>query len=72
MKRADVLLVLVARMRVALAAAGLAWLLGWQPGVGGRVVAAVFVVTVLVMDAAGSGPEKRLLGGARRRSAGAR
>lgn len=72
MNRSDLLLVVVARLRVALALAGLAWLLGFQPGVGGRVLLAVLVATVLVVDTASAESERRLSGGGRRRTAGVR
>ncbi|MGW4894423.1 hypothetical protein ACWEQL_19445 [Kitasatospora sp. NPDC004240] len=71
MKRSDVVLVLVARVRLALAAAGLGWLLGWQPGAAVRVALGVLVVAVLVVDTAGNESERRTAGGMRRRTAGA-
>ncbi|AUY51925.1 hypothetical protein [Streptomyces sp. CB01881] len=74
MNRSEVLLVLMTRLRVALAVAGLAWLLGVQPGLGGRVLLAVLVVTVLAVDTASTESERRLFlrGAGRRRAEGAR
>ncbi|MEU3494433.1 hypothetical protein ABZ747_13200 [Kitasatospora cineracea] len=72
MSRSELLLVVVGRLRVALAVAGLAWLAGWQPGAGSRVLLAVLVATVLVVDTASAESERRLIGGGRRRTAGVR
>jgi hypothetical protein len=44
-------LVLVARLRLVLAIAGVAWLLGYSPAVAGRVVVGLVVGLVLVLDA---------------------
>ena len=45
-------LLLLARLRAGLAVAGVAWLLGYSPPVGGRIVTGVLVLLVLVLDAA--------------------
>jgi len=45
-------LALVARLRLVLAIAGVAWLLGYSPAVGGRIVVGLVVGLVLVLDAA--------------------
>ncbi|MGC0317517.1 hypothetical protein [Kitasatospora acidiphila] len=63
-------LVLAARSRVALAVAGLAWLLGFQPGVPGRVLLAVLVAIVLVVDAVSGESERRLARTSRVRRSG--
>lgn len=60
MSRSEMVLAVAVRLRVALAVAGLAWLLGVQPGAGGRVLLAVLVVTVLAVDAASTESERRL------------
>lgn len=70
MTRFEVWLVLAARSRVALAVAGLAWLLGVQPGPLGRVLLAVLVVTVLVVDAVSGESERRLALAVRARERG--
>lgn len=44
-------LLLLARLRVGLAVAGVAWLLGYSPSVGGRVAIGLLVVAVLLLDA---------------------
>lgn len=44
-------LVLLARLRFVLAVAGVAWLLGYSPALGGRIVVGVVVVLVLTLDA---------------------
>jgi len=44
-------LAFVARLRLILAIAGMAWLLGYSPSVGGRIAAAAVVVIVLALDA---------------------
>ncbi|MFD4764539.1 hypothetical protein ACFWOJ_38790 [Streptomyces sp. NPDC058439] len=43
-------LVLLARLRFVLAVAGVAWLLGYSPSIGGRIVAAVVVALTLGLD----------------------
>ncbi|MET7715277.1 hypothetical protein [Streptomyces sp. NPDC005407] len=45
-------LLLLARLRVGLAIAGVAWLLGYSPSIGGRITVGVLVVGVLLLDAA--------------------
>ncbi|WP_406303805.1 hypothetical protein OHA61_17495 [Streptomyces sp. NBC_00885] len=45
-------LLLLARPRIGLAIAGVAWLLGYAPPVGGRITVGVLVVGVLLLDAA--------------------
>ncbi|MCQ4082474.1 hypothetical protein NGB36_18165 [Streptomyces sp. RB6PN25] len=45
-------LLLLARLRVGLAVAGVAWLLGYSPSIDGRITVGVLVVAVLVLDAA--------------------
>ncbi len=74
MSRSEVLLVLASRLRVALAVAGLAWLLGVQPGIGGRILLALLVVTVLAVDTVSTESERRLFirSGHRRRAEGTR
>lgn len=44
-------LVLLARLRFVLAVAGMLWLFGYSPAVGGRIAAGVVVVLVLALDA---------------------
>ncbi|OEJ51980.1 hypothetical protein [Streptomyces agglomeratus] len=45
-------LLLLARLRVGLAIAGVAWLLGYSPALAGRITVGVLVVLVLLLDAA--------------------
>jgi hypothetical protein len=46
----DRALLLVARLRLILAVAGVAWLLGYSPSIGGRITAGLIVVLVLALD----------------------
>jgi hypothetical protein len=47
----DRVLVLLARLRFVLTVAGVAWLFGYSPAVGGRIVAGFVVLLVLALDA---------------------
>lgn len=47
----DRALVVLARLRFVLAVAGMLWLLGYSPAVGGRIAAGVVVLLVLALDA---------------------
>lgn len=48
--RTERVVTLLARLRFILTVAGVAWLLGYSPSIGGRIAAGLIVVLVLALD----------------------